>query len=53
MGMTKSLNKNRRFYLRERRQAAGMTQAELAEACGTTKGTLTKKFEHFELREWT
>lgn len=41
MRMTKNLDKNRRFYLRERRQAAGMTQAKLAEACGTTKGMIS------------
>jgi transcriptional regulator with XRE-family HTH domain len=41
MGMTKRLNQSRRFFLRERRQAAGLTQQELAERCNTTKGMIS------------
>jgi transcriptional regulator with XRE-family HTH domain len=40
--MTKHLDPNRRFYLRERRLAAGLTQQDLAEAIGTTKGVVSQ-----------
>lgn len=40
--MTKALQQNRRFYLRQRRRLAGFTQERLAEAVGTTKGVISQ-----------
>lgn len=40
--MTKPLNPNRRFYLREWRQAAELTQDQLAERLNTTKGMVSQ-----------
>ena len=40
--MTKKTNPSRRFYLREVRRRAGLTQEQLAELCGTTKGVISQ-----------
>lgn len=40
--MTKKTDLSRRFYLREVRRAAGLTQEQLAEMCGTTKGVISQ-----------
>jgi len=40
--MVKPINPSRRFYLRERRNHAGMTQQALADAMGTTKGVISQ-----------
>lgn len=40
--MTKPLDPCRRFFLRERRLAAGLTQQALADAMGTTKGVVSQ-----------
>lgn len=40
--MTIQTDANRRFYLRERRLEAGLTQERLAAACNTTKGMISQ-----------
>lgn len=40
--MIKKIDAERRFYLRERRHAAGLTQQSLADAMGTTKGVVSQ-----------
>lgn len=40
--MTKVLDENRRFFLRERRLLAKLTQEELAEAIGTSKSMVSQ-----------
>lgn len=40
--MTIPTDSSRRFYLRERRNAAGLTQEQLAAACDTTKGMISQ-----------
>lgn len=40
--MTKALDQSRRFYLRERRLLAKLTQEELAEAIGTSKSMVSQ-----------
>lgn len=42
MRMTKNADPGRRFYLRQARNAAGLTQEQLAERCGTTKGVISQ-----------
>lgn len=40
--MVKQIDPERRFYLRERRNYAGLTQQALADAMGTTKGVVSQ-----------
>ena len=40
--MTETLDPKRGFYLRERRQAAGLTQQKLADMVGTSKGVISE-----------
>lgn len=40
--MTKKIDPDRRFYLREIRQSLGLTQEEVAAAVGATKGQISQ-----------